>query len=226
MANHLDLEEQEQLDQLKHFWRTWGTLISTLLIVVFGALAAWNGYQFWQNRQASQAAALFDAVEVAVQADDAARLEQAFADIRDKYAGTMQAGQTGLLVAKKEFEKGNIDAAQEALEWVAGNAADDAYKSIARLRLSALLIEKKSYDEALKQLMVVFPVEFEAAVADRRGDVLVLQGKAQEAVAEYSRAYKLFDRTSDYRRLIEVKLNALGMQPQVIASSTPAESGK
>ena len=51
MANHLDLEEQEQLDQLKHFWNTWGTLISTLLILVSGSLVAWNGYQYWKNSQ-------------------------------------------------------------------------------------------------------------------------------------------------------------------------------
>ena len=116
MANHLDLEEQEQLDQLKHFWNTWGTLISAVLVVVFGAVAAWNGYQFWQNRQATQAAALFDAVEVAVQTDDQARVEQAFSDIRDKYAGTVQAAQAGLLVAKVEMDKGNPDAAKTALE--------------------------------------------------------------------------------------------------------------
>ena len=40
MANHLDLEEQEQLDQLKHFWNTWGTLISTAVILIAGAAAA------------------------------------------------------------------------------------------------------------------------------------------------------------------------------------------
>ena len=77
MANHLDLEEQEQLDQLKHFWNTWGTPITAVLLVVMGGLAAWNGYQYWQNRQASQAAALLDAVEVAVQARDQARVELA-----------------------------------------------------------------------------------------------------------------------------------------------------
>ncbi|WP_291518642.1 tetratricopeptide repeat protein, partial [Acidovorax sp.] len=70
MAKHLDLEEQEQLDQLKHFWNTWGALISSVVIVVAGSVAAWNGYQFWQNRQASQAAALFESVDVAVRSGD------------------------------------------------------------------------------------------------------------------------------------------------------------
>ena len=106
MANHLDLEEQEQLDQLKHFWNTWGTLISSVLLVAVSALAAWNGYQFWQARQATQAAALYDAVEVAVAAGDQGHWEQAFSDLRGKYAGTIQASQAGFLVSRSMAKPG------------------------------------------------------------------------------------------------------------------------
>ena len=63
MAKHLDLEEQEQLDQIKHFWAQYGNLISWVLIVVFGSFAAWNGWNYWQRSQASQASALYEEVE-------------------------------------------------------------------------------------------------------------------------------------------------------------------
>ena len=66
MAKHLDLEEQEQLDELKHFWKQYGDLITWVLIAVFGAVAAWNGYQYWQRQQAVQAASMYDEVERAV----------------------------------------------------------------------------------------------------------------------------------------------------------------
>ena len=226
MANHLDLEEQEQLDQLKHFWNTWGTLISAVLVVVFGAVAAWNGYQFWQNRQATQAAALFDAVEVAVQTDDQARVEQAFSDIRDKYAGTVQAAQAGLLVAKVEMDKGNPDAAKTALEWTSKNASDDGYRAIARLRLASVLVEQKAYDAAMQALSENFPSEMQAVVSDRKGDVLALQGKNAEAAAEYSSAYAAFGDSVEYRRLVEVKLNALGVKPAVQVGTSVTEVKK
>ena len=226
MANHLDLEEQEQLDQLKHFWSTWGTLISSVLIVVFGSVTAWNGYQFWQNRQGTQASALFDAVEGAVQAGDAPRVQQAFSDIKNKYATTVQAGQAGLLIAKMESDRGNAQAAKVALEWVAEHASDDGYKALARLRLVSLLIEQKSYDEALQPLAEKFSPEFEAIVADRKGDVLMLQGKKQDAVLEYMRAYKAFSEGTEYRRLVEVKLNALGSQPGVVLASNVTGASK
>ena len=226
MANHLDLEEQEQLDQLKHFWKTWGTLISAALVVVFGAVAAWNGYQFWQNRQAVQASALFDAVEVAVQTGDHTRVEQAFGDIRGKYAGTVQAAQAGLMVAKLEMEKNQPDAAKAALEWTAKNASDEGYRAIARLRLASVLLEQKAYDAALQTLSEKFPLEMHAVVADRKGDVLLLQGKNTEAAAEYSSAYAAFSDSVEYRRLVEVKLNALGIKPAVQVATSMAEVKK
>jgi len=222
MANQLDLEEQEQLDQLKHFWNTWGTLISSLALLVFGSVAVWNGYQYWQNRQATQAAALFDAVDVASSAGDQARMEQAFGDLRSKYAGTTQTAQAGLMLAKSMLDAGNAKGAKEALTWVAENASDDGYKALARLRLSSVLMDHKELDEALKQVSGSFPAEFEAVVADRKGDILMLQGKQDQAVAEYSRAFKAFDDRVEYRRLVEVKLNALGVHPQGAAMAAVA----
>jgi predicted negative regulator of RcsB-dependent stress response len=210
MANHFDLEEQEQLDQIKHFWNTWGTLISSVLIVVFGAIAAWNGYQYWQNRQASQAAALADAMDSAVASADTARIEQVFSDMKSRYGGTVQAAQAGLLSAKALVDAGKLDSAKTELTWLAQNASDEGYKALARLRLAGVLIDEKAYDEAMKQLSGSVPAGFDAAFADRKGDVLALQGKKAEATAEYQRAYKAFEDRVDYRRLVEVKLNALG----------------
>ena len=223
MAKHLDLEEQEQLDQLKHFWNTWGTLISSVLILVAGALAAWNGYQYWQNRQAVQAAALFDAVDAAARSADSVRMEQAFSDIKLKYAGTAQAGQAGLTLAKAQLDGGNSDAAKQTLAWVAEKSSDDGLKALAKLRLSSVLMDQKSYDEALAVVSSGVPREFEAVYADRKGDIFVLQDKRAEAIAEYTRAYKAFEEGVEYRRLVEIKLNALGVAPQgstVVLSDT------
>ena len=66
MASHLDLEEQEQLDELKHFWKKYGNVITWLLIVVMGSYAGWNGYQYWQSQQSVKASALFDELEKSV----------------------------------------------------------------------------------------------------------------------------------------------------------------
>ncbi len=213
MAKPLDLEEQEQLDELKHFWKQYGDLITWVLIAVLGAFAAWNGYQYWQRSQAAQASVMYDEVERAVQSGDSVKIDRSLADMKDRFGGTTYAQQAGLLAARAYYDKGNIDASRATLKWVAEKAADEGYQAIARLRLAGLLLEKKAYGEALQQVSGPFPPEFAALAADRRGDILVAQGKKSEARVEYEKAYKGMDERAEYRRLVEVKLNALGVDP-------------
>ena len=210
MATHLDLEEQEQLDQLKHFWNKWGTLITTVLVIVLGGYAAWNGYQYWQNRQGAQASALSSAVESAINSGDKARIDQAFGDLRGSYGGTQQAAHAGLLVAKAASDKGNLDDAKAALTWVADNASDDGLKAMARVRLAAVLMSTQAYDEALKQLDTKMPTEFDAIVADGKGDVYLAKGDKAKAIESYKAAYQKTEPGIEYRNVISVKLNALG----------------
>ena len=226
MANNLDLEEQEQLDQLKHFWKQYGNLITWALILVLGAFAGWNLYQRWQQSQASQAAALYDEVERVAKAGDVAKLDRAMSDMKDKFPGTTYAQQAALLSAKVYFEGGKIEQAKASLSWVAEKSPDEGYRAIARLRLAAVLMESKTYEDALKQLNGTFPVEFAALVADRKGDIFSLQGKRSEARAEYEKAFKTFGERADYRRLVEVKLNALGVNPRADGTVAATEGKK
>ena len=96
MAKHLDLEEQEQLAELKHFWKRYGNAITWALIVVFSAVAAWNGYHYWQRSQAVQAAVMYDEVERAAVAGDMTRLDRSLADMQERYGRTTYADQAAM----------------------------------------------------------------------------------------------------------------------------------
>ena len=221
---HFDLEEQEQLDQVKHFWKQYGNLITWFLIAVLGTFAAFNGWQYWQRSQAVQASVLYDEVERAAATGDTGRVEQAFKDIREKFGRTAYAQQAGLLAGKVLTEKGKPDAAREALQWVADQGSDEGYQALARLRLASLLVESKSYDDALKRLTGM-PAQFEPLAADRRGDIYNLQGKKDQAKDEYTKAWKGLGGDADYRTLVEVKLTALGVDVPALKAQ-PAGAAK
>jgi len=225
MATHLDLEEQEQLDQLKHFWKQYGNLITWVLIAVLGAYGGWTLWNVWDRDKAARAGALFDEVDKAAQAGDADRAAALFANLKNDYGRTAFAQQGALLVAKTQFEKGQADNAKATLTWVAENGIESEYQTIARLRLAAVLLDQKKYDEALKQLDGATAKEFEALVADRRGDILLAQGKKDEAKAAYQKAWSAMDPKIDYRRLVEAKLTALGAAPEADKPKT-AEAAK
>lgn len=213
MATQLDLQEQEQLDQLKAFWKQYGNLITWIVTLALGAYAAWNGWQYWQRDQAVKAAALYDAVERSAQAREVDKIASRFADLRDQYGRTVFAAQGALLTARVQADAGQADAARATLAWAADNAGDDALRAVAHLRLAGLLIDAKQYDEALKQLDAAAVPGMEALVADRRGDVLAAQGRTDEAKAAWEQAWREMSDRLEYRRLVEAKLTAIGAAP-------------
>ena len=210
MATALNSSEQEQLDQLKDFWKQYGNLITWVLILALGGFAAFQGWQRYQDSQATKAAVLYDELDKAVQALDADKAARVFGDIKERYPSTTYAAQAGLLAARLQFDLERKDAARASLEWVAGQAAEKEYRLVAQLRLAGMLLDEKKFDEALKLLPADAPPAFAALVADRRGDILFAQGKTDEARAAFQAAYDAMDPTLDYRRLLDAKLTALG----------------
>lgn len=228
MATSLNLEEQEQLDQVKHFWARYGNLITWVLILVFGSVAAYNGYGWWKSRQAQQASALFDEVQRIAASGDIDKLDRAFNDMRDRFGSTAFGQQAGLVAAKTFATAGKTDQASAALKWVSDSALEPEYRAVARLRWAALLADSQKLDEALKVLEASVPTEFDALVADRKGDLLALKGQREAARAEYEKAYRLLDDKLEYRRMVEVKLNAMGVDASSLGTAatgpTPANS--
>ena len=218
MATHLDLEEQEQLEQLKAFWKQHGNLVTWVLVVVLGGFAAWNGWNLYQRDQGAKAGALFDEVDRAAQASDADVATRIFADMKSRYPRAAFTQQAGLVAARAAVEKGKLDDAQASLAWVVDTAGESEYRAIARLRLAGLLLDAKKFDEALKQVDGIDVPEFAALAADRRGDILLTQGKSEEAKTAYEKAWNAMDPKIDYRRLVEAKLNVLGVQPAASAA--------
>ncbi len=219
MANTLDLQEQEQLDDLKAFWKQYGNLITWVITACLLAFAGWNAWGWYQRDQATKASAMFDELDKAAAAGDADKAGRIFGDLKERFGGTAYAQQGGLLAARLQYEKGQADAAKASLGWVAEHASEDEYRSIARLRLAGVLLDAKQFDAALKALDGASAKEFTALVADRRGDVLLAQGKKDEARGAYQAAYKAMSDKLDYRRLIEAKLTALGAAPAPAVSA-------
>jgi predicted negative regulator of RcsB-dependent stress response len=212
MATHLDLEEQEQLDKFKHFWSRWGNLITGLITVVLVIYASWNGWNYWQQRQAAQAAVLYDTFEKAVRGRDDALMARSLADLQDQFASTTVTQQASLLAARIYVDKANLPEAEKSLRWVVELNKEPGFVALARLRLSGLEIERKNLPKAQEWVQgQKAPAGFQALFDDRLGDIAMLQKKNDDAKRHFLAAWKGMEETNEYRRLIEVKLAALGV---------------
>ena len=205
-----DLEEQEQLDSIKAWWKKYGNLITWVLIVALGGYAAWNGWKTYQRKQAAQAGVLYEEVQKAAGAKDSARVTRAAADLKDKFGGTAYAQMGALAAAKTAYDANDVKTAKAQLEWIIKQGKDEEYRAVAKIRLAGILLDEKYYDEGLKLLAGDFPPAFAADVADRRGDILVAQNKLEEARTAYRTALDKMDEKNPGRQLVQLKLDAIG----------------
>lgn len=204
-----DLEEQEQIANFKAFWNRFGNLISWVLIIALGSYA---GYNFWNTHQrgkAAEASALYDSLSEAAQANDNAKVQRMAADIESKYDSTAYAPMAALAAAKAAFDANDLKSAKAQLQWAVDHGNEE-YKSIARLRLSGVLLDEKAYDLALAILNGDIEPQFAAEVADRKGDVLVAQNKLPEARTAYQAALDKMDKKHPGRQIVQIKLDAIG----------------
>jgi predicted negative regulator of RcsB-dependent stress response len=213
-----DLEEQEQLEELKTWWKMHGTLITAVVVALAIAVVGWQGWNWWQRSQAAQAAQLYGTLQQALMQQDVKRVRLIAGELIDKYSSTAYAGMGAMLSAKALLETGDLKSAQAQFGWTAENAKDQGLRDLARLRQAITLAEDKSYDEALKLLAVPPAPSFMPRFLEVRGDILAVQGKAGEARTAYAEAIKAHEAarkaenlpTGPYLEILQAKRDATG----------------
>jgi predicted negative regulator of RcsB-dependent stress response len=203
-------EEQEQIENVKAWWKQYGNYVIWTLVVIMLAYGGWNLWRYYDRKQAVEAGVLYGELENAIDAKDKAKVARIASDMESKFSGTPYAQMTALLAAKSLSDAGDAAGAKAQLQWAVSNAKDDEYKQLAKLRLAGVLLDEKAYDEALK-LLDNPPAPYAGLFADRRGDVLVAQSKVADARAAYKLALdKLDKQDSGMRQFVQFKLDALG----------------
>jgi predicted negative regulator of RcsB-dependent stress response len=209
MAGSYDFEEQERLAELKAWWEDNRAYVFAAIAAAAIGFGGWKGWQFWQLRQDEEAALLFLPVEEAQRTADPKKIATAAEKVIASQPGSFHASQAALIAAKAAFDAGNLDEARKHLEWVM-NKGVDVHRGVARVRLAAVQLEQKKYDEALATLDGNKVPGFEALVADMRGDVMLAQGRLDEARAAYRLAIEKSDARNPVKGIAQTKLNALG----------------
>jgi predicted negative regulator of RcsB-dependent stress response len=207
----LDLEEQEQVEELKAWWKQHGSLITAVVVAAALAFAGWQGWRWYQANQAAHASMLYETLSKAVQANDAKALRDASGTLVESYPRTLYASMGALVAARYHFDHNDLKTARAQLQWVMERSPSQDFRDLARLRLATVLLDEKAYDEALKMLDAKPAPAYEAQYAALQGDLLVAKNQAAEAKAAYKLALEKADgRDSAFQESVRMRLEALG----------------
>ena len=205
MSGSYDFEEQERIAELKGWWEDNRWYVIGAIAAAILAFLAFRGWHYWTGSRADDANAMYAA---AVKEPKEKQLA-AFDALVAKHPGSFFASEAQLVAAKARFEAGDYAEARRRLEWVMQKGVEE-HRGIARLRLAAVLLEEKKYPDALKVLDDNKDEAFVAVAADLRGDIMLAQGRIDEARAASKTASEKAEARNPVKQIAETKLNALG----------------
>ena len=206
----LDLEEQEQVDELKALWKKYGNYITRGVIAFFVLYGLFQGWGYYQTKQSQGASEIYQSIVVLDEKNTKDILEKS-QKLLDDYSGTPYAGRAAMLFAKASYLEGNKDKAKEKLEWASSHAKESATESIALIQLGQILVEEKKYEDALKKANDVDNEGYLGLSNDLKGDILNAMGKKEEAKKAYQEALKRFGPKDPYAKFTQEKLESLGV---------------
>jgi predicted negative regulator of RcsB-dependent stress response len=206
----LDLEEQEQVDELKALWKKYGAYITRGVIAFFVLYGLFQGWGYYQTKQSLGASELYQSI-VVLDEKNTKDILQKSQKLMDDFSGTPYAGRAAILFAKASYLDGNKDKAKEKLDWATSHAKESATESIALIQLGQILVEEKKYEDALKKVNDVENEGYLGLSNDLKGDILNAMGKKEEAKKAYQEALKRFGPKDPYAKFTQEKLESLGV---------------
>jgi len=200
------IEEEQEINQLKDWWKENGKTIIVAFILGVGGMFGWRYWQAHQAEQIAQASAQYDALIYSAQQDEQAKkanIEQ-FVQANSKTAYAVFAL---LDEAKKATEKQDFAAAEANLNQALTQSQDEVLTSIVALRLSAVLFQLGQLDNALTTLNQVKGESFNARKAILTGDIQVAKGDKVAAKNSFEQAQQSGSQLE--QQMAKMKLNNL-----------------
>lgn len=203
------VSEQEQVEQIRRWWKNNGTALLLGLALGIGGLAA---YRYWDTTQSAHAESASQNYEQLIEMAAAQKIDDAMKAghaIIESYPNSVYAKLSGLLIAKMAVEKNDYAQAKAELQRLLDNDGHDQLADIARERLARLLLAENKADEAFKQLQQIPVVNGADSAAELRADVLAARGDMSAARLKYLEALASADKLGLDSDSIQLKLDNL-----------------
>ncbi len=202
--------QQDEVDKLKTWWKSYGNSLVIGLLLGVGILF---GNKYWdQNRteELALASSLYEQLVTNIKNNNSKATKVTSGKIISDYKSTPYAAMAALLMARVNFEKGDVASAQSQLQWAVDNATEDTLEHVARIRLARVLLDQGKIKEASKLVLGVDGEDmagYKAEYYEVIGDIYARQGSVASARSAYQKAIDNTGKTSGYKSILSMKLD-------------------
>jgi len=205
-----DLDEQEQLDALQQFWRSYGRIVMAVVLAVVVGFGSTKWWEYQNRTEAQSASATFNKLEAVQTVEDIDLISSLSEEIISEYGDTYYADLARLNLAKTQVDVGNSDGAIKLLRGVVDDSRDSSLVALARLRLAALYVMTEQFDLAMSALDGDADAAMSGLFADIRGDIYAAQDLHDEARGAYQEALSLLQEGNPWVDIVQIKIDSLG----------------
>jgi hypothetical protein len=146
-----EVDEELRREQLKKLWERYGNYVIAAAFAVILGVAAYRGYEWWQNKKATEAGAAYDAAAQLAEAGKHEEAEAAFGKLTTE--GTAGYRILARLRQAAEIAERDPTAAVAAYDAIArDNAGEPLVGELAAVRAAFLLVDTAKLDEMVQRL--------------------------------------------------------------------------
>lgn len=203
------LTEQEQIEQLKKWFRVYGLPAILGVVVGISLFYGWNYYQSNQTRILTHASRVYDEMLTDRAQNNAESTVVQAQKLLRNYPHTPYGQMAALMLAHEAIAKQDYEEALKQLNWVMDHSKQAALRQIARLRIARIYITQQKPEEAIQLLKTVDDKNFSGLMNEVLGDAELALNHTTEAQAAYQQALQELPNSEQIRPLLEMKLDNL-----------------
>lgn len=200
-----DLKDQEEIENFKYFWQSYGRWLFALLLIAAIGYFSWTMYQSHRANQQSATTELFANWQHQHQSQQYAQAATLLTQLQNNHTQAILTAQATMLQAAHAFSQGQYPEAEGHYRWVLQYQTDPTMKALATQRLAIVQLQQEQYDAALATLSQNTDAAFEALMLETKGDILIAQGKTEEAIAAYQSALEKLPEDAEGRTILKWK---------------------
>lgn len=207
--SHID--EEQQVEQLKEWWKENSKLVILTFVLVVGGVFGWK---FWQNAQLQKKMQLSqEYAQVLSNVNGNTQEQQALVT---KFVEQNSSSSYAIFAlfkqANQALKANDFTNAVSYLEQAVNYSKDNYLKQVATLRLAEVLMDQQDYTRAEQQLMALTDKTFLAKKFLLLGHIAYIQGNNEQVKIHYNQAKQMNEGHLNPLELESLELRLLNLQ--------------